>query len=100
MSFADVITNDIRLSILCFLEEAQGDYRLNSSIMHKLLDMKAGYTTTRDKMNTELAWLQEQGLVTLEEAGNIYIITLTSRGLDVTTGAARIPGIARPRPRG
>ena len=99
MSFSDVITADIRLVILRFLVESDGDYRLNSSILHKLLDMKAGYTTPRDKMVTELFWLKEQGLIELDESGNIYIATLTQRGLDVASGSARVPGVARPSPR-
>lgn len=100
MSFSDVITADIRLVILRFLMESDGDYRLNSSILHKLLNMKAGYTTPRDKMVTELFWLKEQGLIELEESGNIYIATLTQRGLDVASGSARVPGVARPGPKG
>ena len=99
MSYSDVITADMRLVMLRFLVEADGDYRLNSSILHKLLEMKAGYKTPRDKMVTELYWLKEQGLVELEESGNIYIVTLTQRGLDIATGSARLPGVARPSPR-
>jgi len=99
MSYSDVITADMRLVILRFLMESDGDYRLNSSILHKLLDMKAGYTTPRDKMITELQWLKEQGYIELEESGNIYIATLTQRGLDVATGSARVHGVARPSPR-
>lgn len=99
MSYADLINADMRLVMLRFLKEADGDYRLNSSILHKLLAATAGYTTARDKMLTELFWLKEQGLVTLEEAGNIYIATLTQRGLDVASGSARVPGVARPSPR-
>ena len=99
MSYADVITADIRLVLMRFLMESDGDYRLNSSILHKLLDMKAGYTTPRDKMVTELFWLKEQGLIELDESGNIYIATLTQRGLDIASGSARLPGVARPSPR-
>jgi hypothetical protein len=100
MSFRDVITEDMRLVILRFLEESDGDYRLNSSILHKLLELKAGYKTPRDKMITELAWLKEQGLIDLEETGNLYIATLTQRGLDCASGSARVPGVAKPSPRG
>ncbi|MFZ2949549.1 MAG: hypothetical protein WA003_08690 [Desulfuromonadaceae bacterium] len=99
-NFSDVITADMRLVILRFLMESDGDYRLNSSILHKLLDMKAGYTTPRDKMITELNWLKEQGYIALEDAGSIFIATLTQRGLDVASGSARVPGVARPSPRG
>lgn len=99
MSYADVITADMRLVMLRFLMESDGDYRLNSSILHKLLGMKAGYSTPRDKMITELFWLKEQGLIDLEDSGSIYIATLTQRGLDIASGAARIPGVARPSPR-
>jgi hypothetical protein len=99
MSYADVINADMRLVMLRFLKEADGDYRLNSSILHKLLDSTAGYTTPRDKMLTELFWLKEQGLIALEESGNIFIATLTQRGLDCASGSARVPGVARPSPR-
>lgn len=98
-NYADIITADIRLVILRFLMESDGDYRLNSSILHKLLDMKAGYTTPRDKVITELNWLQEQGYIDLVEAGDIYIATLTGRGLDVASGRAKVPGVAKPSPR-
>lgn len=99
-NFSDVITADMRLVILRFLMESDGDYRLNSSILHKLLDLKAGYATPRDKVVTELHWLKEQGYIELEEAGNIYIATLTQRGLDVASGrGSKVPGIAKPNPR-
>ena len=100
MSYADTITADLRLVMLRILADPETpNYTLNSSILHKLMKEKTGYQVARDKACTELCWLKEQGLVTLKEGEGFYIATLTSRGLDVATGAAVVPGVDRPSPR-
>jgi hypothetical protein len=97
--YMDTLTADQRLVLLRLLEKAPG-FRFNSSILRKLMGDKVGYIVPRDKVLTELSWLAEQGLVTLEEGIGCSIATLTSRGLDVATGAASVPGVDRPGPRG
>jgi len=98
MSYADVITQDIRLVCLRFLLE--NGYSLNESILHALVKAQAGYNVTRDKIETELAWLKEQGLVTLDDSPGFYIATITQRGSDIADGSATAPGVRRPSPRG
>jgi Fe2+ or Zn2+ uptake regulation protein len=97
MSFADVVTADIRLVILKALAENQG-YSANESILQEILGL-FGHTVTRDRMRTELGWLEEQGLVTVCDAAGIKVARITGRGIEVSTGAARVDGIKRPRPR-
>ncbi|WP_298438022.1 ArsR family transcriptional regulator [Geobacter sp.] len=98
MSFRELVIADIRLVILRALEQDLG-YSHNESILHSVLE-KFGHKCSRDQVRTELAWLQEQGLVTLETVADIFVATITQRGADVATGRTVVPGVKRPNPRG
>lgn len=97
MSFAELVTSDIRLVILRALEQDLG-YSHNESIIHAILE-KFGHKCSRDMVRTQLAWLQEQALVSIDDVSGIYVATITQRGADVATGAATVPGVKRPSPR-
>lgn len=83
-----------RLVVLRLLSEDAG-YDLNESILHDGINM-VGLDISRDSLRTQLAWLEEQGLITLFMVGSIRIAKLTERGLDVANGRAKVPGIKRP----
>lgn len=93
--FAQHLRQDQRLVLLRILSELPS-YRSNSSVLVGLIE-KLGHTMTRDQVKTELRWLAEQGLLTLEEAGSVIVATLEERGQDVAEGRARVDGIQRPR---
>lgn len=95
MSFSDYLRKDVRLVMLRVLSETPG-FRSNSSVLVNLLD-RFGHVITRDQAKTEVRWLSEQGLVTIEEAGSVLVAELTERGQDVAEGRAVVDGIARPR---
>lgn len=95
MSFSDLLAQDRRLVILRFLNEDQ-DRKLNTSILQDALD-RIGHGCSRDCVETECAWLAEQGLVTVEKVGPVNVVTLTGRGQDVAEGRATVPGVKRPR---
>lgn len=95
MSFKDYLRRDVRLVSLRILSEMPG-YRANSSVIANLLD-QFGHSVTRDQVKTELRWLEEQGLLTIEDAGSVLVATLQERGQDVATGRATVDGVARPR---
>ena len=95
MAYAALLQADIRLVILRTLAELPAN-RGNSSVLCSILDAKYGHAVTRDKVKTELRWLEEQGLVTIEEAGSVLVATLTERGADVASGRARVDGVKRP----
>lgn len=95
MSFSDYLRKDVRLVSLRILAEMPG-YRANSSVLSNLLD-QFGHSVTRDQVKTELRWLQEQGLVSIEDAGSVLVATLQERGQDVASGRAVVDGVARPR---
>jgi len=98
MSFQARITEDQRLVILRALAEDSAGYELNESILHTIL-ADFGHKCSRDKVKTELQWLQEQGLITTSTAAACIIARLTSRGLDVAQGNTTVPGVKRPSPR-
>jgi hypothetical protein len=97
MSYEEDRREHVRLSILRTLENAPA-YRANDSVIRDTLG-RFGLASSRDEIRTALAWLAEQGLVELEEVGPYAVGTLTSRGADVASGAARVPGVKRPAPR-
>lgn len=98
-TFAERLREDRRLVLLRLLSEQHG-YRSNNSILHAGLH-HLGVAGTRDDVRTDLAWLQEQGLVRLTEAADsgIVIAQLTGRGQEVAEGHAVVPGVSRPSPK-
>lgn len=96
-ALADAWHAHLRLSILRLLREAPG-YALNDSLITDCIG-DIGIAATRDQVRVCLAWLSEQGLVTLDAEGRVGIATLTERGGDVATGRAACPGVKRPSPR-
>lgn len=95
--FAERLREDRRLCLLQALQ-AQNDYTAHEHLLRAAL-ADAGHKISADELRTHLAWLDEQGLA-IVSSGQIRIATLTLRGEDAATGAARLPGVARPRPVG
>jgi len=98
VNFSNLITEDIRLVILRSLEEIS-DYSLNESVLHSVLGA-FGHHVSRDRVRTEMDWLAEQGLITIETISDIKIAALTSRGEDAACGRSTVSGVKRPSPRG
>lgn len=92
--FADFIREDMRLVILRVLVEMPS-YTANSSILYTLLQ-RYGHNPTRDQVKTELRWLEEQGLVTIEDVNDLLIGRVTERGTDVASARAVVPGVKKP----
>lgn len=95
--FAELVTSDIRLVILRALAEDLG-YSHNESILHSIL-AEFGHSVSRDRVRTELYWLQEQSLLTLKDVAGCLVATVSQRGADVAAGSATVPGVKRPGPR-
>jgi Fe2+/Zn2+ uptake regulation proteins len=92
--FAEYLRQDQRLVILRVLIELPS-YRTNSSVLTNLLS-QYGHSPSRDSVKTELHWLAEQGLVTIDDISDVLVATLTERGADVASGRAIVPGVKRP----
>lgn len=95
MSYADVVASDQRLVILQALEQ-DADYSHNEHVLRSVC-ASVGHNVSRDRLRTELNWLAEQGLISVEETAGTQVARLTARGEDVAQGRARVPGVARPR---
>lgn len=93
-NFAEYLRHDIRLVILRVLAELPA-YRANSSVLTMALE-RFGHAATRDQIKTELRWLEEQGLLSIDDIGAVLVATLSERGSDVARGRAKVPGVARP----
>jgi repressor of nif and glnA expression len=96
MGYDKVISAHRRITILRLLAEQQ-DYSLNDSIIKDLLP-EYGFRPSRSVVRTELAWLAEQGLVTVKDVNGCHTATLTERGGEVADGCATVPGVKRPSP--
>lgn len=70
-------------------------HRLPLRAMRLQLEL-LGYSPSIDRLRTDLAWCEEQGLIS--QAGDVA--TLTERGSDVAQGRARMPGVGQPMPGG
>lgn len=95
-SFSQALEEDRRLTILILLAGAAG-YEANQFLLQSALD-GFGHMVSQDRLRADLAWLAEQGLVSVDSPGGVQIAKLTGRGLDVAQGRANHPGVKRPRP--
>ncbi len=99
MALKQLIAEHQRLVILRMLADVPG-YDLNESILQDGLSAY-GLDISRDALKTQLAWLEEQDLITIDKVGTSQNSTqkamLKTRGQDVATGRAHVPGIKRPR---
>ena len=95
-SFDQTLTEDRRLTILKGLEAAV-QYRANAFLLRRFCDT-LGHAVSADRLEQDLAWLAEQGLVSLAKPEGVTVATLSARGQDVAAGRTNTPGVARPQP--
>ena len=87
-TFAQLQAENRRCAFLRFLNE-DPDYCMNTSVLQTALEA-IGHGVSRDVVNGDAAWLEEQGLVTCEDLGGIIVVKLTGRAV--------VPGVKRPGP--
>jgi len=93
MALEKIMNEHARLSILRTLVALR--YQSNDSIIKDSCSA-FGNQMSSDQVRTQLCWLEEQGLVTIERKGDYLIATLTSRGQDVSAGLSFVDGVKRP----
>lgn len=92
----DLLASDRRLVLLRSLTECGNS--ANESVLQTCLEAY-GHRMSRDAVQTELAWLDEQRLIRLSDVSGCYVAEITGRGVDVAAGLATVPGVKKPRPR-
>ena len=97
MSFAEIQSQHIRLTVLRLLAKGGGDYSANDSIIADALP-HLGFTVGRERVRAEIEWLRDSALVKVENVESLLIATLTQRGLDVAEGRTTATGVKRPSP--
>jgi hypothetical protein len=96
MKFDDFQTADRRLVLLRGLHAA-AQYRANAYLLRRFVE-SLGHVVSADRMEQDIAWLAEQGLLDRQVSQGVTVATLTARGADVALGAVTVPGVARPQP--
>lgn len=96
MSLIDIENEQFRRDILSLLQQ-DADYALNDGLLQSALT-ELGSPIAYDRLQSQLAWLAEQGLVTLAKLPGTVVATLTVRGEDIAAGRAMVPGVKRLRP--
>jgi len=99
MNYAEKVAESRRCCILRLLE-GQAEYQANESVLQMALE-QFGFAESRDKIRTDLAWLEEQGLLTTRDVGKnsiVMVALLTTRGADAAKGRVTVPGVQRPGP--
>ncbi|MCH8500164.1 MAG: ArsR family transcriptional regulator [Marinobacter sp.] len=99
MSYQDFQTEGRRLGMLRILSR-RAMFTANEYSLNDELQAHYGHHVSKDQLHTDLAWLEEQGLVIVQQPRAGWVITLTARGGDVAEGRAKQPGVAAPRPGG
>ena len=95
-SYEEFQTEDRRLVLLRALQNA-AQYRANAFLLRRYCDAVA-HVVSADRLDQDIAWLHEQGLVVRSQDGGVVTATLTVRGLDVATGRTTAPGVQQPQP--
>ena len=101
MSWSEFSAKTRRLAILQILER-QPRYAANDGVLAEGL-AALGHSAGLERTQSDLAWLEEHKLVTLEHLSDeehaVVIATLMDRGIDVARGDSLHPGVARSRRR-
>lgn len=92
----EMLAEQRRYRLLRFLSDSAG-YHANEVLLKSVLN-DLGIPTSRDRLRTDLNWLEDQGMVELRDVGGMVIAEITPAGADVATGVVTLPGIKRPEP--
>lgn len=92
MALKELLTQDQRMLILHSL--AENNNQANDEVLQDCLNLY-GHRISRDLVRTQLRWLEEQGLVKLENCGYLFIAKLTARGFDVSQNQAVAEGVKK-----
>ena len=90
MNFSDYELTDQRLCMIRFLNE-QGNKSLNESLLHSAV--RGLLNISRAQIREQIKWLDEAGLVDIDEIQDILVAVLTNKGIDVANGDTTVEGV-------
>ena len=93
-NYKDFLAEDRRLCMLRVLQETGGS--ANDSILHTALERLGHNRVPRTEIRGDLRFLVKHGLLIEEWYGDVMVVTITQRGVEVARGAIAIDGIKRP----
>ena len=71
-------------------------YTANEYLLHSMVE-RLGHVVSTDRIHTDLAWLKEQGLISVDDVATVLVAKLQARGEDAARGRVEVPGVKRPR---
>ncbi len=95
MSLREIRSESFRLSILMALLN-EPSFRMNDSEIRTVC-AHFGNSMGSDECRGQLHWLDQQGLIAIDNHTGYVIAKLTSRGQDVAEGVITWPGVKRRR---
>ena len=96
--YSQLQQSDRRLVILQALK-GEPDYSINEYVIHDILGyMGHGHGVSAEVVREELGWLENERLITVEDANDIKVARITDRGVDVANSLVTVEGVKRPRP--
>lgn len=96
-TFAQKLSEERRSALLSTLATMPG-YRANERLLHDVVS-DAGLPCSRDQVRSDMAWLRDQGLITLQDLAGVYVAQITQPGMDVASDRVKVPGVAPTGPR-
>ena len=93
--FANHLTEDRRLVILRVLLQSAA-YTANEYLLQSMAE-RLGHVVSGDRIRTDLTWLKEQDLISVDAVADVFIAKLLARGEDAARGRIEVPGVKRPR---
>lgn len=95
MNYHDYLAADRRACILRLLVDVNGT--ANDSVIQTALDNLGHRNLSHDSVLADIRFLKDNGLVVDEWLGEIVIVTITKRGVDVSNGSVVVAGVKKPR---
>ena len=82
----------VRRAILDLLYDIGGEQ--NDDVLALLLG-RLGHRVARRDIRSQLAWLADEGLISLEEVGPFQVVRILADGRDCAEGKLNIDGVSR-----
>ncbi|MBF0309476.1 MAG: ArsR family transcriptional regulator [Magnetococcales bacterium] len=95
-SLKQLAAEERRLRLLQALKECPA-YKATLDLLHAFLAGTA-LGCSQEVLLAELGWMEEQGLVELDNTDGVILAKLLQRGRDVADGLTLLTGVARPAP--